>query len=547
MAHKYAEIVFTDKVKQVQAEQGSRSNYTSMEHGEDYNFLMSLEEAAFIESRDSFYVASVSETCWPYVQHRGGPAGFVKVLDASTIGFADFTGNRQYVSTGNFRTNNRVALFFMDYPNRRRLKMMGLVEQVREDDWNTQAKLEVEGYGARVERAFLIHIQAFDWNCPQHITPRYTEHEIEQQIAPLLEENRQLKILQKEQLQILQKEMFTASMARQEHLKKKSHQMVGSVQLSLTISGIRQLCRNVRAYELKTFDSVALPEFEAGAHLKIKVPLDNGDLVIRHYSICSNPQRRDIYEIAVLDTETEQSASTVIHETFALGAQIQSDLPENYFSLHKDSRPAVLIAGGIGITPIMSMAHALLTRGSHFHLHYAGRTLKDMPFRAELEQTFSDQITIYPSEHRKLDVMQIMQTSPADAVFYVCGPNSLINAVRDSARILGIDENRVQLERFDAGNKKALHPFAVHLDNSEKVIHVSETQSLLDALLAEGVNVPFSCKAGACKSCVVRVLEGDVDHHDNCLTNTERTEQSLMCACVSRARSDSLMIELKQP
>mgnify|MGYP001149871385 CR=1 FL=1 len=169
MPHKYAQIAFTDSVRQVQIEQNSRSGYAKMDQGEDYNYLLSQYEADFIQERDSFYMASVSETNWPYLQHRGGPKGFMRVIDESTLGFADFSGNRQYVSTGNFRTNDRVALFFMDYPNKRRLKLMGRIKLVPNNDWETLAKLEVEGYRANVERAFLIHVEAFDWNCPQHL------------------------------------------------------------------------------------------------------------------------------------------------------------------------------------------------------------------------------------------------------------------------------------------------------------------------------------------------------------------------------------------
>ena len=199
MAHQYAKIAFTDTVRQVQSEQGSRNGYSKMDVGEDYNYLLSKNEADFIHARDSFYMASVSETDWPYLQHRGGPKGFVHVIDESTLGFADFRGNRQYVSTGNFRTNDRIALFFMDYPNRRRLKMLGRIELVDNADLEAMAKLEAasagkEGnYRARVERGFLIHIEAFDWNCPQHITPRFSEDEIEKAIAPLLAENEALK------------------------------------------------------------------------------------------------------------------------------------------------------------------------------------------------------------------------------------------------------------------------------------------------------------------------------------------------------------------
>ena len=120
MAHQYAKIAFTESVRQVQKEQNSRAGYAGMDTGEDYNFLISQQESDFIGNRDSFYMASVSETDWPYVQHRGGPKGFLKVIDEKTLGFADYKGNRQYISTGNFRTNDKVSLILMDYANRRR-------------------------------------------------------------------------------------------------------------------------------------------------------------------------------------------------------------------------------------------------------------------------------------------------------------------------------------------------------------------------------------------------------------------------------------------
>jgi predicted pyridoxine 5'-phosphate oxidase superfamily flavin-nucleotide-binding protein len=132
-------------------------------------------------------MASVSETGWPYVQHRGGPPGFVKVLDATTLGFADYRGNRQYVSVGNVLKDDRVALIFVDYPNRTRLKLFGHARVVSPDETDLLATLDVPAYGARVERAFLIQIAAYDWNCPQHITPRFTQAEIESMMGNLRE------------------------------------------------------------------------------------------------------------------------------------------------------------------------------------------------------------------------------------------------------------------------------------------------------------------------------------------------------------------------
>lgn len=178
MGHRFAEIAFTDSVRAVQLAEGSRARYARLDEGEASNDILSEAAAAFIATRDSFYMASVSETGWPYLQHRGGPAGFVRALDERTIGFADFRGNRQYVTVGNVLKDDRVALFFMDYPNRARLKLLGHARLVSHDEPELLARLELPDYRARVERGFVIRVEAFDWNCAAHITRRYTDEEI---------------------------------------------------------------------------------------------------------------------------------------------------------------------------------------------------------------------------------------------------------------------------------------------------------------------------------------------------------------------------------
>ena len=187
MGHRYAKLMFSPAAKALQSQGRSRDTYARMEQGEDYNYLLSDKEAQFIRQRDSLYMASVSESGWPYVQHRGGPPGFIKVLDAATLGFADYRGNRQYISAGNVQRNNRVSLFLMDYPNRRRLKVAGRLEFVDPDDARLHALLD-PNYRARIERGVLIHIAAFDWNCPQHITPRYTDADIDRIVEQRLRE-----------------------------------------------------------------------------------------------------------------------------------------------------------------------------------------------------------------------------------------------------------------------------------------------------------------------------------------------------------------------
>src|SRR5689334_16589812 len=185
MRHHFGDIAFTDRVKALQEIHGSRAAYARMEGGEAQPDRLG-PEAAFLAARDSLYMATVSETGWPYVQHRGGPPGFIKVLNDHTVGFADFRGNQQFVSLGNLAGDGRVALILVDYPRRRRLKILGHARAVTdEDDPAWRNRFEVEGYPARMERALVIDVVAFDWNCPQHITPRFTETEIAAAVAPL--------------------------------------------------------------------------------------------------------------------------------------------------------------------------------------------------------------------------------------------------------------------------------------------------------------------------------------------------------------------------
>ena len=204
MARAFSEIAFTPAVRTTQTAQGSADAYAKLLAPEaDRSDRLSDREIDFITARDGFYQATVSETDWPYVQFRGGPSGFVKILDDRTIAYADFRGNRQYLSVGNLVDNDRVSLILMDYPNRRRLKVWGRAKLVDvSDNPELVATLHVDGYRALPERAIIITVEAYDWNCPQHIPQRLTRAEFEPQLSPLREEialltaeNRDLKAL----------------------------------------------------------------------------------------------------------------------------------------------------------------------------------------------------------------------------------------------------------------------------------------------------------------------------------------------------------------
>jgi predicted pyridoxine 5'-phosphate oxidase superfamily flavin-nucleotide-binding protein len=187
MGRRFAELAFTPLVKEQQKQHGSRHLYERVERSSDFGDRLGPHEQAFIRERDGFYMASVSETGWPYIQFRGGHKGFLRVIDERTVGFADLRGNTQYISVGNLQHDDRVALFLMDYARQSRLKILGRVK-IHEGDAEARKlveELRVPEEKSPAERALVIHVEAFDWNCPQHITPRYTEEELVKIMEPM--------------------------------------------------------------------------------------------------------------------------------------------------------------------------------------------------------------------------------------------------------------------------------------------------------------------------------------------------------------------------
>src|SRR5512145_335493 len=186
MTSRYAQLAFTERAEHHQQKHGSDRAYRRIAEGAADPDPIGPDERLFISLRDSFYIATVSETGWPYIQHRGGPPGFLRVLDAHTLGFADFRGNRQYITRGNLDHNDRVSLFLMDYVHQVRMKIFGRARIVDVgDDPELVAKLGVEGYRAKVERAVLIDVEAFDWTCHQHIPQLLPRDEVEDVVRAL--------------------------------------------------------------------------------------------------------------------------------------------------------------------------------------------------------------------------------------------------------------------------------------------------------------------------------------------------------------------------
>ena len=184
----FQSLMFTPIVKMLQERNGSRRQYERMECTETLQQRLGSAETTFLAERDSFYWATTGATGWPYVQHRGGPKGFLKVVDDQTLALPDYRGNKQYISTGNLLSDNRVAMIMIDYPAQARLKILGRVEVLEgEPAQPWMSRVRTPGHRGVIERVFVIHVEAFDWNCPQHITPRYTAEEIQEVVRPVEE------------------------------------------------------------------------------------------------------------------------------------------------------------------------------------------------------------------------------------------------------------------------------------------------------------------------------------------------------------------------
>lgn len=193
MTKSFGSLVFTPAVKALQERYGSRRQYERLEQRGEVQGGLGPDEKEYIRERDTFYMASIGESGWPYVQHRGGPKGFLKAIDSNTLAFADFRGNKQYISTGNLLVNNRAALILVDYPRQLRLKILGRVEIFegeKANDW--LSKVRDPEYKATTERVYVIRIEAFDWNCQQHIIPRFTLDEIRSVLEPIEKEMQDL-------------------------------------------------------------------------------------------------------------------------------------------------------------------------------------------------------------------------------------------------------------------------------------------------------------------------------------------------------------------
>lgn len=306
----------------------------------------------------------------------------------------------------------------------------------------------------------------------------------------------------------------------------------------------RQLCADgVMEIELVSATSEPLPAFSAGAHVDVELP---GGL-LRQYSLCNDPGESHRYRLAVLREAASRGGSSAMHDALDVGATLRISPPRNHFVLREQGPRAILLAGGIGITPILAMAYRLKTLDLPFELHYFARSRAAAAFVAEIEQgPLNPHCRFYGSDEPRPSLDALVEAATDGGDLYVCGPARFIDAVLDAGRRRGLPEDRMHTERFMGVAAAAAddRPFRIRLARDGRVIEVAADQTAADALEAAGVFVPTSCGEGVCGTCMTPVIEGVPDHRDAFQTASERAANSCFTPCCSRALSDELVLEL---
>jgi vanillate O-demethylase ferredoxin subunit len=316
--------------------------------------------------------------------------------------------------------------------------------------------------------------------------------------------------------------------------------------INLVVRGIDRLTPTICRFRLGAADGRPLPLFTAGAHIKVKVALPDGRADERSYSLVNSDGQNGDYEIAVQCESAGHGGSAYMHR-LKVGDALAARGPVNDFRLATGASHHVLIAGGIGITPILSMARALRAAGQPFHLHYAARSPELMAFREAVEALCDKTAQLCfdgGDPARGLNLEQVLGPPAGGRHVYVCGPKGMIDAVLATAARLGWAAANVHFESFGAAPQAGDGAIEVVLSRAGRTIMVPAQQSILDALLAAGIDHPYDCKRGECSTCQVEVLEGIPDNRDFCLFGDEYEAGKLMCVCVSRAKTPQLVLNL---
>lgn len=299
---------------------------------------------------------------------------------------------------------------------------------------------------------------------------------------------------------------------------------------------------DVCVIDLVPLDGGSFPSFSAGSHIDVYLP--NG--IIRQYSLCNSPDEIHRYQIAVLKEPSSRGGSIAVHDLLQEGQLLEISAPRNHFPL-ADEDKVLLLAAGIGITPIIAMAETLSLSGRAFEMHYATRSPERTPFRQRITQgPFASRVKFHFSDSTRLQIDDLLVTPQQDCHLYVCGPKRFIDAVLFRARSIDWPENHLHYELFGAEVNKAEDDerFEIKIASSGQVVTVEKDQSVVQALSSAGIDILISCEQGICGTCVTGVLEGVPDHRDSYLTPEEQAANNQFTPCCSRSKTKQLVIDL---
>ncbi len=318
--------------------------------------------------------------------------------------------------------------------------------------------------------------------------------------------------------------------------------------LRVRIASADHLTSSIRGFRMVSEHGGPLPGFTAGAHIDVEVYTPDGERAHRSYSIASPPSEEPPeYQLAVLYEDDGTGGSIFMHERARAGYVLNAIGPKNFFEMVDGANHSVLIAGGIGITPILAMAYFLAETDGSLEMHYAARSEEDMAFRDAVTEVCGDAGHLYfdgGDPAKGVDIPGVLGAHVPGRHVYVCGPKGMIEAARNAAENLGWPEDHVHFEVFTKPEAKpGDQAIEVTIKSSGQVLTVPPGTPILDVLLDAGIDSDYDCRSGICASCAVVVLEGEPDHRDNVLDKSEHEEEHLMCTCVSWAKTPKLVLD----
>jgi dimethylamine monooxygenase subunit B len=315
-------------------------------------------------------------------------------------------------------------------------------------------------------------------------------------------------------------------------------------ELHVRVADVATVARNIKHFRLQSVDGAPLPPFSGGSHIVVSMNHEAGR-IRNPYSLMGSTLDRSHYEISVLKTVDSRGGSTFMHDCATPGTQLTISHPINLFPIDHRGRKHILIAGGIGITPLIPMAEQLALWNRPFELHYAMRDAARGAHAERLKAAFGECVQLYRnSEDERIPVASLLERQPLGTHLYVCGPERMIEAVLDGARAAGWPNENVHAERFVGPPGGA--PFLVRLARAGITVEVGEHQSLLEAIEAAGVEPPYLCRGGACGQCETKVVscDGSLLHNDHYLSPRDRESGVKIMICVSRLRGRELVVDL---